>query len=84
MKPDEDRMAAVGKMCEPREKSQRIIGRERDAGCDRIMGMSKRDNAAMPPEAINAVDMLKIWMVCVAMFGFWWTDAILDSRGMKK
>lgn len=78
MKPDEDKMAAVGKICEPREKSQRIMGRERDAGSDRMIGMSKRDNAAMPPEATNAVDMLRIWMVCVAILGFLWTDAILD------
>jgi len=27
-------MAAVGKMWEPREKSQRMEGRERDAGWD--------------------------------------------------
>jgi hypothetical protein len=28
--------------------------------------MSKRDNAAMPPDANSAVDMLKICTVCVA------------------
>ncbi len=59
-------IAAVGKVWEPREKSHRIMGRERDADCDCNMGMSKRDNAAMPPDANSAVDMLKICTVCVA------------------
>ena len=59
-------IAAVGNVWEPLEKSQRIIGRDRDAGCDCNIGTSKRDNAAMPPDANSAVDMLKICMVWVA------------------
>ena len=58
--------AAVGKMCEPRLKSQRIIGRERDAGWDLRNGMSKRERVAMPPDARRAVVMLMIWMGCMA------------------
>jgi hypothetical protein len=58
-------MAAVGKMCEPREKSQRVSGRERDAGWDLSMGMEKSEREAMPPEARRAVDMLRIWTACV-------------------
>jgi hypothetical protein len=30
-----------------------------------MMGTSKRDNVAIPPEARKAVDMLKIWRACV-------------------
>jgi hypothetical protein len=52
-------------MCEPRENSQRVIGKARDAGWDDMMGTSKRDNVAIPPEARKAVDMLKIWRACV-------------------
>jgi hypothetical protein len=60
----EERKPAVGKMCEL--KSHRIWGRERDAGCDFRGGMLKREKDAMPPEAMSAVVMLTIWMVCVA------------------
>jgi hypothetical protein len=42
------------------------MGKERDAGCDFSMGISKREKAAMPPEAIKAVAILRIWMDCVA------------------
>jgi hypothetical protein len=59
-KPDEEMSAAVGKMWEPREKSQRVMGRARDAGWDFMMGTSNRERVAMPPEAMKAVDMLKI------------------------
>ncbi|KAH4292382.1 hypothetical protein HBH64_184220 [Parastagonospora nodorum] len=41
--PEEEKSAAVGKMCEPREKSQRVRGRERDAGWDFSRGMEKRE-----------------------------------------
>lgn len=61
-----ERMPAVGKMWEPREKSQRTMGRERDAGWDFSMGMEKREKADMPPEAIRAADMLSIWRACSA------------------
>lgn len=57
------------------------MGREREAGCDFNMGMSKREKAAMPPEAMNAVDMLSIWIVCVA------ADMAADflvSRGLER
>lgn len=75
-KPVEEKNAAVGKMCEPREKSQRVRGRAREAGCDEMRGTSKRERVAMPPEARRAVEMLKSSrarieedMVC----GFEWT-----------
>ena len=61
-------MPAVGKMWDPREKSQRTMGRERDAGCDFRMGMSKREKEAIPPEAMRAVVMLRtssMWVVMV-------------------
>jgi len=64
-KPEDVSAAAVGKMCEPREKSQRVMGSARDAGCDEMMGTSKADRVAMPPEASRAVDMLKTWRACV-------------------
>lgn len=47
-------------MCEPQLKSQRVMGRDRDAGWDWSSGMSKRVRLAMPPEAIRAVEMLKV------------------------
>lgn len=53
-------------MCDPRLKSQRMEGREREAGWLLRRGMSKRDCVAMPPEASNAVEMLRIWTTCVA------------------
>jgi hypothetical protein len=61
----EERKEAAGNMCEPREKSQRVIGRAREAGCEDIMGTSKSDRVAMPPEAIKAVEMLMTWMAWV-------------------
>jgi len=54
-------------MCDPREKSQRIEGSERDAGCDCSSGVSKRDREAMPPEAIKAVEMLRSCAAVVAV-----------------
>lgn len=60
--PDEDRIAAVGKMCEPRLKSQRVMGRARDAGWEEMMGTSKMERVAMLPEARRAVVMLRIWI----------------------
>lgn len=53
-------MAAWGKMCDPRLKSQRIDGREREAGWDWSSGMSKRDRDAMPPEQRREVAMLTV------------------------
>lgn len=53
---------AGGKMCEPRLKSQRIWGRERDAGWDWSSGMSKSVMVAMAPEARRAVEMLRVLM----------------------
>lgn len=52
-------------MCEPRLNSQRMLGRERDAGWDCSWGMSNRVRVAMPPEARRAVEMLRSWMVGV-------------------
>ena len=56
----------MGKTCEPREKSQRVMGRERDAGWDFNIGTSKKVRVAMPPDAMNAVAVLRICMVVVA------------------
>lgn len=53
--------AAVGKICEPRLKSQRVMGRERDAGWDWRRGTSKMERVAMPPAARRAVLMLTTW-----------------------
>jgi hypothetical protein len=58
-KPDEVSAAAAGKMWLPREKSQRVMGRAREAGWDFMMGTSKRERVAMPPDARRAVLMLK-------------------------
>lgn len=52
-------------MCEPRLNSQRIEGRERDAGCDFSSGTSKRLRVAMPPEARREVVMLNVWIRAV-------------------
>ena len=54
-----ERKAAVGKTCEPREKYQRMRGREREAGWEASMGMSKREEEAMPPEATRETGMLR-------------------------
>lgn len=64
-KPDDDRTAVVGKMCEPREKSQRVRGREREAGCDFRMGTSKRERVDMPPALRRAVETLRAWRAVV-------------------
>jgi hypothetical protein len=74
-KPLEERKAAVGKMCEPRLKSQRVKGRAREAGCEEMRGTSKRERVAMPPEARKAVDMLRIWRAFVDV-----EDAILEEE----
>jgi len=42
------------------------MGREREAGCDFSMGMSKKERVAMPPDAMSAVAALRIWTACVA------------------
>lgn len=62
-----ERMAAPGKTCEPRLKSQRVSGSERDAGWDCSSGMSNRERVAMPPDARSAVDILAIWMMLVVV-----------------
>lgn len=56
----------VGAVCEPRLNSQRSMGSERDAGCERRRGTSKAERAAMPPDVKSAVEMVEIWMACVA------------------
>jgi hypothetical protein len=52
----------VGAACDPRLKSQRSWGREREAGCERRRGMEKAERAAMPPEVRRAVVRVRIWM----------------------
>ena len=37
-------------MWEPREKSQRVLGRDLEAGWEARMGMSKKVSERMPPE----------------------------------
>jgi hypothetical protein len=59
-KPAVDSADAVGKMWEPREKSQRREGSERDAGWDCSSGISKRERVRMPPEARRAIELLAI------------------------
>lgn len=60
--PEDDRIAAVGKMCEPRLKSQRVMGRAREAGWEEMMGTSKMERVAMLPDARRAVVMERIWI----------------------
>jgi hypothetical protein len=52
-------------MCDPRLNSQRVEGRDRDAGCDWSIGTEKRDRVAMPPDAMSDVVMLNSWMSAV-------------------
>ena len=52
--------AVVGKMWEPLLKSQRVDGRERDAGWDWSSGVSKRERAAMAPEVRRETEMLAV------------------------
>jgi hypothetical protein len=68
----------VGKMWLPRLKSQRSMGRERDAGCDFIMGMSKRERVAMLPAERRAEVMLRSWRVKI-----WSDDMVMDVDGWK-
>lgn len=56
-------------MWDPREKSQRVRGRAREAGWEDIMGTSKRERVDMPPAPRRAVDMLKTWRA--------WDDAMM-------
>lgn len=56
---------AVGKICEPRLKSHRVEGRDREAGWDCKMGTSKRVRVAIPPAARRAVDMEIVWRMGV-------------------
>ena len=56
-------------MCEPRLKSQRVEGREREAGWDWSSGTSKRDRVAMPPEATRATEMLRTCTAAVVAEG---------------
>ena len=55
----------VGATCEPRLKSQRSMGSERDAGWERMRGTSNAERAAMPPAVKRAVEMVKISTACV-------------------
>jgi hypothetical protein len=59
-------MMPVGAVCEPRLNSHLSMGRERDAGCERMRGMSKAERAAMPPDVKSAVEMVRIWIARVA------------------
>ena len=56
-------------MCDPRLKSQRVGGRDREAGCDWREGTSKRERVAMPPEATRAMEMLRTCMVGIVAEG---------------
>lgn len=60
-KPLAVRRATVGKMWDPRLKSQRREGRAREAGWDWRMGTSKRLRVAMPPAARREREMEKAW-----------------------
>lgn len=63
-------------MCEPRLKSQRVEGRERDAGCDLRRGMSKRERVAIPPAARREVEIEIVLMIVVVV-----EDILVGSRG---
>lgn len=52
-------MANCGKIWLPREKSQRICGRERWAGLSMRLGMSKKLKARLAPVRRKAVEMLR-------------------------
>lgn len=54
-------------MCEPRLKSQRMEGRERDADWDLRRGTSKRERVAIPPAASREVEIEIVWMRVVAV-----------------
>ena len=60
-KPALEMDAAVGKMWEPRLKSQRMDGRARDAGWDSMMGTANAESAAFPPVAISEIEMVAVW-----------------------
>lgn len=66
-KPTEESAAASGNMCEPRLKSHRIWGRDRDAGRASNEGMEKSERAAMPPAPISDVEMLRVWRRAVGV-----------------
>lgn len=66
-KPRPDIAAAVGNTCEPRLKSHRVRGREREAGRDCSMGMSRNVIPDMPPAAVNAVAMDVVWRSSVVL-----------------
>jgi len=73
-------------VCEPREKSQRVCGRERDAGWDRRRGTLKREREAMPPEARRAMEMERSWAAVVvvgeAIVGEVFGEEILERTGV--
>jgi len=58
--PAPEAIAASGKMRGPREKSQLMLGGEREASWALRSGSSTSDSDAMPPDAKSALDMLKI------------------------
>jgi hypothetical protein len=62
-KPEVERTAAVGNVCDPLEKSQRTLGREREAGCEARIGISKNVSDKMPPEATRLVPMERMSVV---------------------
>lgn len=79
-KPADESMMPVGAVCEPRLNSQRSIGSERDAGWERMRGISKADRAAIPPDVKSAAEMVKIWMACVAgILGFGSCEVLLPA-----
>lgn len=75
---------AMGAACEPRLNVQRNMGRDRDAGCERNMGMSKADCVAIPPDAKSAVDMLMIWTadIVAPMIQYKLIDLLRDMKIM--
>lgn len=56
----------MGKTWEPREKSQRVLGSEREAGWEARMGMSKKVSANIPPEPIRLVQAERMRVVLMA------------------
>lgn len=53
-------------MWEPREKSQRVLGRDREAGWEARMGTSKKVSDSMPPEPIRLAQVERMRVVLTA------------------
>ena len=76
-KPKPETKLAAGKMWEPRLKSQRVWGRDCEAGSAWREGTEKKVRAAMPPEARRDREMLNMRMKD-------WAEAMLTAACLKR